>query len=402
MSPRPISKSSTSDRTATPRPVSGVKLGVLGDDFILFAEPQQRVYQLDAKSGSVWLRLLAGEAPGRIARQVAGDLRCTLKEAEDYLSRCLVEWDGLGFLGEDAQVPALPEPQRSPEQACASADGDVYSLAGTRIAISFPDIGSRRAWDAIAGHLQHGASAIAEAQLAVERVESGYRIVDPSGNQLYVTDPAAVAVSLKEAVLHTVLELRPDWIALHAAALLSGSGSILLAGSSGHGKTTLAAVLNASGMPVIAEDVALVSPRIAGIRGLPYAFAAKPGSWDIFQGRFTSLELLPEFHRPDGRVVKYIEPIQIHEGESIVRAIIFPRFSTAARLRITHPAKTRALISLLEEAINAGQRLTAEGFAALCSLVDDATVIGIEYGDASMAAEWIKAEMAAADQPQTP
>lgn len=402
MSPRQISKSSASDLTETLRPVSGVKLGVLGDDFILFAEPQQRVYQLDARSGSVWLRFAAGEAPGTIAQQIAGDLHCTLKEAGDYVSRCLAEWHGLGFLGRDAQVPAPSESGRNQGQACACGNGHVYSLAGTLIAISFPDVSSKRAWDAIAGHLQHGAAAIAKAQLAVERVESGYRIVDPSGNQLYVPNPAAAAVNLKEAVLHTLLGLRPDWIALHAAVLLSGSGSILLAGSSGHGKTTLAAVLNASGMPAIAEDVALVSPRIEGIRGLPYAFAAKPGSWNVLQGWFTTLQLLPEYHRPDGRVVKYIEPVRIHERESVVRAIIFPRYSTATRLRITHLPKTGALISLLEEAINGGQRLTAEGFVALCSLVEDAAVIGMEYDDANRAAEWIRTDMAAADHPEIP
>ncbi len=188
------------------------------------------------------------------------------------------------------------------------------------------------------------------------------------------TEPAAVAVSLKEAVLHTVLERHPDWIALHAAVLSSASGSVLLAGSSGRGKTTLAAVLNAWGMSSIADDVALVSVRPPAIGGLPFAFAAKPGSWDILRAWFPALDELPEFQRPDGRIVKYIKPVRTSEQASAVSAVVFPRFSSVTPLRITQMRKASALLSLLEEAINANRRLTAEGFIALSRMIDGATV----------------------------
>jgi energy-coupling factor transporter ATP-binding protein EcfA2 len=214
---------------------------------------------------------------------------------------------------------------------------------------------------------------------------------------LAFTHPAAVAVSLKEAVLHAVLERHPDWIALHAAALSSVSGSVLLAGPSGRGKTTLAAVLNALGMSSIADDVALVSVRPSAIRGLPFAFAAKPGSWEVLRTWFPALDELPEFQRPDGRTVKYIEPVRISEQASTVSAVVFPRFSTVTPLRISQMRKVAALQSLLEEAINASRRLTAEGFIALSRLIDGAAVMGMEYDDVNTAAEWIKVNVTQAD-----
>jgi len=386
------------DRTAALRPSDGVVSYVLDDDVLLFSEPQQRVFQLDATSGSVWLEVSAAEPPSSVARRIADERACTLEEANDYVSCCLAEWRRLGFLGSSAKGRARPTSGHNNEPASALATGDMYRVADTRIAISFPDISSREAWDAIAGHLRLDDAGVAEAQLDIEAFAGGYRMLGRSGDRMDFPDPASVAVGLKEAVLHTVLQRRPDSIALHAAVLASGSGSVLLAGASGHGKTTLAALLNASGMPLIADDVALVSVRPPRVAGLPFAFAAKPGSWDVLRAWFPALDGLAEYQRPDGRIVKYLEPVQILEQAGTVSAVFFPRFLPGARLRITRVGKPAALLSMLEEAINAGRWLSAEGFTALCELIDGAAMIGLQYADACRAAEWIKANLQQLDQ----
>ena len=398
-------RSQTADPTpAQPtalRPANGIALCSLDNNLVLFSEPQQRVYQCDVASGSVWLGVSAGEPPSRIARRIAEEMKCTRDEAGDYVSFCLTEWTKLGFLRQGLEESVQPISGIADEEESILATGDVYRVAGTSISISFPDANSKQAWDAIAGHLRQGGTCVAEAELAVEPVEGGYRICGRSGERLDFANAAGVAVGLKEAVLHTVLGLRPDLIALHAAVLSSVSGAVLLAGSSGRGKTTLATLLNASGMPAIADDVALVTVRPPGIRGLSFAFAAKPGSWDVLRTQFAALDGLPEFQRPDGRTVKYIEPVRISEQACSVYAVVFPRFSTATRLRIAQMRKVTALISLLQEAINARQWLTADGFIALSELIGGAVVVGVEYNDAIAAVEWIKMNFAQADQGRT-
>jgi hypothetical protein len=384
------------------RPANGIALRSLDNGFVLFSEPQQRVYQCDVASGSVWLGLSAGEPPSRIARRIADEMKCTRDEARDYVSFCLTEWKKIGFLRQGLEEFAQPISGAADDGGSILATGDVYRVAGTPISITFPDASSKQAWDAIAGHLRQGGTCVVEAELAVQPVDGGYRICGRSGERLDFADPAGVAVGLKEAVLHAVLGRRPHWIALHAAVLSSVSGAVLLAGPSGRGKTTLATLLNASGMPAIADDVALVTVRPPGIRGLPFAFAAKPGSWDVLRTQFAALDGLPEFQRPDGRTVKYIEPVRVSEQACSVYAVVFPRFSTATRLRIAQMRKVTALVSLLQEAINARQWLTADGFIALSELIGGAVVMGVEYNDANAAAEWIKKNFAQADQGRTP
>ena len=93
---------------------------------------------------------------------------------------------------------------------------------------------------------------------------------------------------MKEAVFHTVLERHPDWIALHAAVLSSASGSVLLAGSAGRGKTTLAAVLNALGMPSLADDMALVAVRPLAMRRIALRFRCQAGQLGCPSGLVSS------------------------------------------------------------------------------------------------------------------
>ena len=381
-------------RSAAFRPAKGIVSCILGGDFVLFSESHQCVYRFDAPSASAWLGMSAGEPSASIARRIADETECSMEKAGECISSWLAEWQRFGFLSESREEPVEPALKSNDEPACVSASGYLYRVAETNIAISFPDDRSKHAWDAMAGHLRREVSGVAEIKLAVEPHEGGYHMSGHSTEGSDFTTPAAVAVNLKEAALHALLRRRTDWIALHSAVLSVGSRSMLLAGSAGRGKTTLAAVLNASGLPAIADDVALISARPPAIRGLPFAFAAKPGSWSVLRPWFPDLDELPEFRRPDGRVVKYIRPISMAEQASSLAAVVFPQFSAATPLRIREMTKVAGLLALLEEAINANRRLTAEGFLGLSGLVEHATVIGMEYGDVNAAAGWIKANLA--------
>jgi energy-coupling factor transporter ATP-binding protein EcfA2 len=180
-------------------------------------------------------------------------------------------------------------------------------------------------------------------------------------------------------------------MALHAAALHAPTGAVMLAGSSGHGKTTLAALLNAHGWPSIADDIVLLESDGSEIQGLALAYAVKSGSWSVLQGQFPSLDQYHPRLRPDGRTVKYVAPHSVanNAGGLSVSTLVFPRYAFGSGLNTRQGSKITSLINLLREAINGRRYLTASGFLAICKLVDHANIVEVEYGCAAEAAEFL-------------
>jgi hypothetical protein len=106
---------------------------------------------------------------------------------------------------------------------------------------------------------------------------SGSSRIDPSGPRIWARgqgDPTAWEDRLLNTLIPLLLAEQGDLV-LHAAALATNAGAVVVCGPSGRGKSTLAAVLAAQGLPVLAEDAVTVTleadrillwPGPAGVR----------------------------------------------------------------------------------------------------------------------------------------
>lgn len=91
-------------------------------------------------------------------------------------------------------------------------------------------------------------------------VRSGRQIViEPAAD----ADPQSLRLFLFGSVFGALLHQRGALV-LHASAVATPSGAILVAGPSGAGKSTLCAELRRRGMPVIADDICALGPNDAG------------------------------------------------------------------------------------------------------------------------------------------
>ncbi len=98
-------------------------------------------------------------------------------------------------------------------------------------------------------------------------VNSGRQItIEPAAN----ADPESIRLFLFGSVFGALLHQRGALV-LHASAVATPSGAILVAGPSGAGKSTLCAELRRRGMPVIADDICALGPVDSG------AIAVYPG-----------------------------------------------------------------------------------------------------------------------------
>lgn len=380
-------------------PQRGAVLSILEDHGVLFHERQQQIYQLDPLATLVWHSLFANGAPyEEVVAWFADKAGCSGEDATRFVAACIAGWQANDFVTSKAQEKSEAEfccaQAKSAATVVATAtatDADVFRVAGAHISVGYPDEAVADAVRAVIGHLNVASGTVRDFAFKIERHADGYAFTSASGIGQKLIDAEAVAVDFKNEVLGAILSARPNSIALHAAALHAPTGAVMLAGSSGHGKTTLAALLNAYGWPSIADDVVLLESDSSRIQGLALAYAVKPGSWSVLQGSFPGLDQRHPRLRPDGRTVRYIAPYSVADiaGGLPVSTVVFPRYVSGLGLTSRQGSKTTALVDLLRESINGGHYLSTGGFLGMCKLVEQAEVLELEYGCAAEAAEFL-------------
>ena len=97
----------------------------------------------------------------------------------------------------------------------------------------------------------------------------------------------------------------------HAAAVSRGGKSVLLPGTSGVGKSTLTAYLVGHGYSYLGDDLIAMAELDASLRPMPTCLSLKSGSWPILEQLYPMLPLLPTVNQ-HGRIVRYLEPMQIY------------------------------------------------------------------------------------------
>ncbi|WNC69637.1 hypothetical protein RI845_05675 [Thalassotalea nanhaiensis] len=92
----------------------------------------------------------------------------------------------------------------------------------------------------------------------------------------------------------------------------SSSTTILLPGVSGAGKSTLTAELSTQNFAVYSDEIIALNDDF-NLIGLSLPMAIKSGSWQHIANLYPELNTQPEWHRVDGRILKYIWPAHIAE-----------------------------------------------------------------------------------------
>jgi hypothetical protein len=205
---------------------------------------------------------------------------------------------------------------------------------GIRLRIAEPDL-----VDEIAPRLEHlVADPTQECWIAIDVFRSAGRICAVlNGNRIVTesTPSAARTVLLQEIIRATNAD--SDWLAvLHAGVCATGAGSILVAGASHSGKTTLIAGLLGSGFQACSDDCAPITRNGRNVVPMPFAFMVREGSWDCLERRVPELKDSRIFERTDGRV-RFVDLATCGDASSRVatpRAIVFPRFEAGGETRI--------------------------------------------------------------------
>ena len=184
-----------------------------------------------------------------------------------------------------------------------------------------------------------------------------------------------------EAVVRGLVTNLNSAVALHAGAVAWNGRALLVAGSTGVGKSSLVAWFTDRQFDYITDEIAFLLGDGFKLLGFPRALVLKPGSlervqaFDAFKGAATV---------PAGNhTLLSLSPSNLRLAASTPAAcglIVFPQFASGSDLGIYSMSAAEAATQLVTCNLNA-RNLRDGGFAAISQLARSAPAISLQYGD---------------------
>jgi len=131
-----------------------------------------------------------------------------------------------------------------------------------------------------------------------------------------------------------------DWMAVfHAAGISNGKESIMFLGDSGNGKSTLSAILMASGFDVLADDFLPVESETSLICSFPAAISVKKHAIGLLAAKFPELNHAREYAYPlFNKTVRYLSNPNSAKGKLKkvpCKALVFVKYEADSDLQFS-------------------------------------------------------------------
>jgi coenzyme PQQ synthesis protein D (PqqD) len=333
---------------------------------ILFSPSRQALFALNDMGGDIWRSLEDGLSPEAISSEIASR-GVDRQQAVEHVDAAVRQWERHGLIG-------LP-----PTWVSTSSRGQVsqiVAVSGCHVQIVYP---TALAFPAatVFGHLEVQEAA---ADVVLRLVEQGDRIhLFRCQHWILSCCPDELAVVLKGQLLTEVLERAAYELAIHAAALVRDDRILLLCGSPGAGKTTLALGLLHSGFGFAGDDVALLDSIGRGV-GIPFAPAVKAGALPILAKYWPDLDATPVWRRPDRKRVRFLVPKEfVSSTPRKVGWVVLLRRRANSSAALTPVDAVHALRGLLNGSFAPCGELTGTAFDVLTKLIESANVYCLTY-----------------------
>lgn len=187
---------------------------------------------------------------------------------------------------------------------------------------------------------------------------------------------------LETTVCQFLLYHRADRLPLHAGAVRSERGAIVMPGEKGSGKSTLCLWLASRGWDYLGDELVWIDSE-GRVEPFPKAAAIKEGSFELFgpAETFESLTRGPlRYHRPSGGGVAVGTALS-------VEALIFPQFDPNGD-SVFQPLRPEETLLCLSQMVFGGMARRPDRFPNLVALAERPAWVAV-YRDAREVEEWL-------------
>ena len=214
-------------------------------------------------------------------------------------------------------------------------------------------------------------------RIAITEQGDGQFLLSGAGASVGGLGRADILNFLIERVVHALIVDMTSAPVLHAGAVMRHGRSLLVAGASGTGKSSLVAWLVDRGCSYLTDEACVVDNANRSILGLARALLVKAGALD-------SVECLDSFREaprvPVGADIAFAPGTMAAHAPLTCGMIILPQFVTGSPLEITSHTPADAAFLLMACNLNA-RNLPDGGLHAIAALSRGAPCITLKYGD---------------------
>ena len=210
--------------------------------------------------------------------------------------------------------------------------------------------------------------------------EQGGRFTIDEGTEETVTDLTRgdLASFLMDVVIRGLISDQKHGVALHAGAVARNGQVILVAGSSGSGKSSLICWLVDNGFDYLTDEIVLLEPGEPKVTGLLRALVVKPGSAEHIR----EMRAFRDAGTVAGGTHLMLEPPSSTSSREPmpVALVVFPDFARGEALSMSGLSAAACGLKLVECNLNA-RNFRDGGFAAITRLARRAPALRLRYGD---------------------
>lgn len=229
--------------------------------------------------------------------------------------------------------------------------------------------------------LEREADAVPVATFTLTATDNGYTLSRHSENSLLYCGHCGydLAYSLCNAILYQCIADNKAGMAIHAAAIASAGGGVLLPGKSGSGKSTLTTWLVSCGCQYLSDELIMLTGEDNTLSPYIRPFFLKKGSAAVLS---TLADIPPEkiISGDHGLVVPHR---LLNTNYSAVRPpltlILFPEYKKGATTELTPWTGAQGCAALMECFVNA-RNLKNHGIGRLAALTRTIPVYHLSYG----------------------
>jgi len=293
----------------------------LDEGLLVGRSTDDRLFLLNGSARFMWERLAEGSKETEIPALVASHYGISVPQARRDFRRTLRRWQ--------AERLVRPVGRRH-----------AYKIAGLAFEVEFHDAALADVLMPLLTHLSALPDAVlGRPPLEIEVAKRGGKIVFwANGIQVLRTADVGKLVEKLISYLFQYVSDKADWmVSMHAAAVATPRGCVLMPGASRAGKSSMtAALLSFGNMMYVSDDLALLAAPSLAVIPVPMPLVLKSGSWNVLKPFLPELADQATFQRFGQESRYWAPPRERVAGDAQpVRAVVFPRYQEGAVTVVT-------------------------------------------------------------------